>query len=135
MKNCLSIEQSAELIKRGISADKASKMWVDSPEGGYNCEKNNLLLDALVWKKENDSNPVDFAPLFTLADLLSLMPKKIDDTYRLKIQSCAWPAWAVCYIDSQSGAIGWRQSMELIDALYELLLWAIDHNHVKLDLE
>lgn len=106
MKTTLTIQESAELIKRGVSADKASE-----------CE-------------DGDFRDI---PAFTLADLLSLLPKKIDNTYRLTIQSCDWPTWIVCYTDLQSGAKGWRQSMELIDALYKLMIWAIDHNHVKLD--
>lgn len=113
MKTTLTIEQSAELIKRGVSADKASYDSCATSVGS------------------TVRTPIQ--PIFTLADLLSLLPKKIDDTYRLKIQSCDWPTWTVCYTDFQSGAKGWHQSMELIDALYNLLLWAIDHNHVKLD--
>lgn len=118
MKTILTIQESAELIKRGVGTNKASGTyvgrWEHSSEGPF-------------------ADPDSVEPLFTLADLLSLLPKKIDDTYRLKIQSCDWPTWTVCYTDFQSGAKGWHQSMELIDALYKLLLWSIDNNHVKLD--
>lgn len=141
MKTTLTIEQSAELIKRGVSADKASKMWVDSPEGGYNCEKNNLLLEALVWKKENDSNPVDFAPIFTLADLLSLLPKKL---YGEETDYCDCElhihanklGWSVSYMEIRGSEVAVMKltsyGVELIDALFSLLCKLLN-NHVKLD--
>lgn len=132
----LSVEQSAELIKCGVSEERASKMWVDSPEGGYNCEKNNLLLEALVWKKENDCKPVDFAPIFTLTDLLSLLPKEIDNgLYSLDLMADN-VEWYSVYSSAHEGYDLYlvANEKELIDVLYKTLLWAIDHNHVKLDL-
>lgn len=127
MKTTLTIEQSAELIKRGVSEEKASEIFIDAGEHGmFSTPKaTSMMLECAREAKV-------ISPIFTLADLLSLLPKKIDDTYRLKIQSCDWPAWTVCYKDFQSGAKGWHQSIELIDALYKLMIWAID-NHVKLD--
>lgn len=106
MRTTLTAQESATLISKGVSTERASEY----EEGNF-----------------------EDIPIYNIADLLSLLPKKIDDSYHLKIQSCDWPTWTVCYIDFQSGAKGWCQSMELIDALYKLLLWAIDHNHVKLD--
>lgn len=149
MKNLLTIKQSAELIKRGVSADKASAavIYLDyageevEPHKVFKREGDGVLLtrlrngtvigvEAKMVHKDSDCKYSE--SIFALTDLLSLLPKKIDDTYRLKIQSCDWPTWTVCYTDFQSGAKGWHQSMELIDALYKLMIWAID-NHVKLD--
>lgn len=130
MKTTLTIQESAELIKRGVSADKASMVCMDfNGTYAYICgEETQTVRDCV-----NGQFYVEESRVFTLADLLSLLPKKLDGTYRLKIQSCDWPAWTVCYTDFQSGAKGRHQSMELIDALYKLLLWSIDNSHVKLD--
>lgn len=118
MKNCLSIEQSAELIKRGVSERRAtSSVWSPS-ENAY------------------------IHPTFTLADLLSLLPKHIRIEHRhyyLRMNTFVLtdeenPMWIARYITSNSAiTLHERWSEEFIDALYKLLLWAIDNNHVKLD--
>lgn len=61
MKQMLSVEQSAELIKRGVSKDKASeKERVYKPVMAQNGVVHNIY--------------VSDVPTFTLADLLSLLP-------------------------------------------------------------
>ncbi len=121
MKTTLTIEQSAELIKRGVSANKAHELKVyDDPVS--------------KWTHKG-------CPLFTLADLLSLLPKELDTTYLLTIVggSKYWYAnyaWNECYDRdwSKEDELGlFTGEKELIDSLYNLLLWAIDNNHVKLD--
>lgn len=110
MKTTLTIEQSAELIKRGVKAEKASAY----EEGDF----------------------VDI-PIFTLANLLSLLPKKI--TLESGINACleifmADDGYCVTrytlYTNVPIITIG---PCEPIDSLYRTLLWAMDHNHVKLD--
>lgn len=120
MKNCLSIEQSAELIKRGVSERRAtSSVWSPS-ENAY------------------------IHPTFTLADLLSISPKEITVTmefYDVDRLACLHISstnekWYVSYKYEFEEREYWCKmfnSEELIDALYKLLLWAIDHNHVKLE--
>ncbi len=113
MKTTLTIEQSAELIKRGVSKDKASRRTPDYHD----------------------------TPIFALADLLSLLPKKITFGHRtncrLKIQpiisvkDATSEVWQACYLHTSLKANA--EAEELIDALFSLLCWAIDHNHVKLD--
>lgn len=63
MKTTLTAEQSAELIKHGVDKDKASLMQDD---------------DRGRW-------PYPSVPIFTLADLLALLPKNIDTIYSLEI--------------------------------------------------
>ena len=58
MKNCLSIERSADLIKHGINANNATEIKVyDDPVS--------------EWTHRG-------CPLFTLTDLLSMLPKAIN---------------------------------------------------------
>lgn len=122
MKTTLTIDQSAELIKRGVSANKASGTyigrWEHSSEGSF-------------------PDPDSVEPLFTLADLLPLLPKHIpfaNAEWYLNIQ---WDIldnkWHVQYIDfdHDDEVVKEEEAPELIDALYLLTLAVI--NHVKLD--
>lgn len=113
MKTALTIEQSAELIKRGISIDKASE-----------CE-------------DGDFRDI---PVFALTDLLSLLPKGDGNDSVLSISGHN-DKWNVAYEmpDSNDDYIYCVKETacvfvraELIDALYAALLWCLD-NHVKLD--
>lgn len=78
MKNLLSAEQSATLIAKGISADKASAQ-------GERIYKPVALQSGAI-KRVFDGNK----PIFTLANILGLLPKKITlghrSNCRLKIQ-------------------------------------------------
>lgn len=123
MKQMLSVEQSAELIKRGVSEERASEY------------KLNPTFDdlALEWRKP--------LPIFTLVDLLSLLPKKL---YGEETDYCE------CELHIHANKLGWSASymeirgsevvvmkltsygVELIDALFSLVCKLID-NHVKLD--
>lgn len=99
MKTTLTIEQSAELIKRGVTLN------------------------------ENDSE------VFDIGELLSLLPKKITFGHRtncrLKIQpiisskDCISEVWQACYLHTSLKANA--EATELIDALYELLLFALEN--------
>lgn len=117
MKTTLTIEQSAELIKRGVSADKASYDSCATSVGS------------------TVRTPIQ--PIFTLTDLLSLLPKHIpfaNAEWYLNIQ---WDIldnkWHVQYLDFDhyDEVVKEEEAPELIDALYLLTLAVI--NHVKLD--
>lgn len=123
MKNCLSIKQSAELIKRGVSEERASEY------------KLNPAFDdlALEWRKP--------FPAFTLADLLSLLPKKL---YGEETDYCDCElhihanklGWSASYMELRGSEVAVMKltsyGVELIDALFSLLCKLLD-NHVKLD--
>jgi hypothetical protein len=121
MKHLLTPEQSATLIAKGISADKASEI------------------------KEYDDEVSQWThkgyPLFAFADLLSLLPKTINPGRYYLDLSYGFGDWTASYIlwDNCDGGTyirdtqGEKTADELVDALYKLLLWAIDHNHIKLD--
>lgn len=117
MKQLLTIEQSAELIKRGISEERASEY------------KLNPAFDdlALEWRKP--------LPIFTFTDLLSLLPKEIENgLYSLYLMADN-VEWDSMYSSTHAGYDPYfvANGKELIDVLYKTLLWAIDNNHVKLD--
>lgn len=120
MKQTLSVEQSATLIAKGISADKASEIKE------YDDEVSQ-------WTHRG-------APIFTLADILPLLPKKITFGHRtncrLKIQpiisakDATSEVWQACYLHTSLKANA--EADELIDALYSLLCWCIDSGHIDL---
>lgn len=81
--------------------------------------------------------------IFTLVDLLTLLPKEITvkmEFYDVDRLACLHISstnkkWYVSYKYEFEEREYWCKmfnSEELIDALYKLLLWAIDRNHVKL---
>lgn len=118
MKNLLTPEQSAELIRKGIPNNRASD-----------------------WEELND--PVSQwtgrgVPIFTLADLLSLLPKSIEyhGYAEAKLNIYTRPhrreCWVAKYIVSAKTIPYDGVGEELIDALYEVL-WKLLDNHVKLD--
>ena len=103
MRTTLTIEQSAELIKRGVSSDKASAavIYLDyageevEPHKVFKREGDGVLLtrlrnesvigvEAKIVFKDSGSNYS--TSIFTLDDLLSLLPKEIDiDGYPYRI--------------------------------------------------
>lgn len=117
MKTTLTIEQSAELIKRGVDAYKASAIKANRDP-------------VSLWTNRGE-------PMFTLYDLLSLLPKHIpfaNAEWYLNIQwEISWGKWLVQYLDfdHDDEVVNEEEAPELIDALYMLTLAVI--NHIKLD--
>lgn len=129
MKTTLTIEQSTELVKRGVSEDiVTTRIPVVNGRG-------------FVYK---------YSPIFTLTDILSLLPKEIEVDFPnadggIDTEDCylctQWcingdysdnHQWCVFYTPGFQ-VVGDSCAKELIDALYKCLIWAIDHKHVKLD--
>lgn len=121
MKHLLSPEQSATLIAKGISADKASERtpdYKDINNTGKPFERRELL------------------PIFTLADVYALLPKEIvtdtimcdDDVCPISIR---WDTncqkWFVGY-DLIPHPVGVGVDSELIDALFSTSCWVIEKN-------
>ena len=120
MKTTLTIEQSAELIKRGVDKDKASLMQDD---------------DRGRW-------PYPSVPIFTLADVCALLPKGVIHhglSCKLRITSWYDEPYFAGYMNQVGKYIMGNpydapfSAEELIDAIFTLLCWAIDNGHVKLD--
>lgn len=121
MKTTLTIQESAELIKRGVKRNKASRLKPRYTKSGY-CDSPYRI--------------------FTLADLFSLLPKGIIHnglSCKLRITSWYDEPYFAGYMNQVGKYIMGNpydapfSAEELIDVIFELLCWAIDHNHVKLD--
>ena len=115
MKTTLTPEQSATLIAKGISADKASEI------AEYDDEVSQ-------WTHRG-------APIFTLADICELLPKELMiDGVTYYLNMLCMETWVANYInavgdDYVTGIL--HSTTELIDALYNLLLWCLDNNLIK----
>ncbi len=122
MKRNLTVEQSDKLVKLGVDPSKASK---------YEVFGNTFYGRGIG---EN------VKPIFTLADILELLPKEIKnvygDPYGLNLN---WDEdWEAAYFNvaqfmsCQGGILHGCTAPELIDALYELLVWCIDNKHIEI---
>lgn len=110
MKDELTIEQSQELIELGISEESASLGYVDSQRKEWS--------------------------IFTLADLLDILPKTIKQegtTYKLNIDYPPINQVAARYnteydeLESLAGVM----CDTLTDALFHLTKWCVKNNHIK----
>ena len=120
MKTILTPEQSATLIAKGISTEKASYQQCTTPI------KNGVR--GIV------RTPVQ--PIFTLADVCALLPKEVvTDTIMCENDVCPismrWDKncqkWFVGY-DLVPRPVGVGVDSELIDALFSTLCWVIEKN-------
>lgn len=125
MKSLLTASESAKLIELGVSPERASeiKVEVEEPSGG----SPNIYCSDVK------------RPIFTLADILDILPKKITFGHRtncrLKLQPIISSkdriseVWQACYLHTSLKANA--EAPELIDALYSLLLWCLEKGYVK----
>lgn len=120
MKTALTAEQSAELIKRGVS------------EG---------IVTTRIPKVNGRGFIVEYSPIFTLADVCALLPKEVvTDTIMCENDVCPismrWDIncqkWFVGY-DLVPRPVGVGVDSELIDALFSTLCWVIDNRGVPLN--
>ena len=118
MKTTLTIEQSQKLIELGVDAKLASADHV----GRWEHYSNGCYPD-----------PDSVSPLFTLTDLLSILPKKIkihrDGDNLSMIYHCG--KWRVGYTNCAEYCDHTKAAPELIDALNQLAIWAIEQGHLK----
>lgn len=120
MKTTLTVEQSAKLIELGVDLKLASS-WVKY------CERSS------------DNSPCP-NPIFTLTDILSILPSEIyseerDIIYSLTMIKQQFGS-VVCYEHPAypKGFGPKKQAPELIDALYQLLIWTIKNKHANSNL-
>ena len=117
MKTQLTIDQSSRLIELGVDKEKASEY------SSY--MKTSASCRGII-------QVPTYNPIFTLADILSLLPKEITHngvTENLTIivapdkATVSYP-----FYDSNDATF---TAPELIDALYELLIWTVENGYLK----
>ena len=123
MRNLLTAEESAKLIELGVSPERASARTFDLKD------VNNL------------GKPLErreLSPVFTLADILDILPKGIcHEGLWIKLRITTWidePRFAGyqnqvgVYVTPNEAPFS---APELIDALYSLLVWCLEKEYVK----
>lgn len=112
MKTQLTKEQSLHLIELGVLKEKASdESWTS-------------YTPACVGFRY---------PIFTLTDILEILPKEIvyqELKYQIRIE---WDdEWYADYVEDGYNSVITAKSEELIDALYELCVWCLENKYIKL---
>lgn len=123
MKTQLTAEQSAKLIELGVSPERASE---SESSVAYGNGARGIM-------------KVPETPIFTLTDILDMLPKKITFGHRTNCRLKMQPiisskdriseVWQACYLHTSLKANA--EAPELIDALYSLLVWCLEKGYVK----
>ncbi len=117
LKTQLTAEESAKLIELGVSPERASE---SNSSVAYGNGARGIM-------------KVPETPIFTLADILDILPKEIED-YHLSIESFKETHYTTYIRDNYDDyLIPHKDAPELIDALYSLLVWCLEKWHVKLN--
>lgn len=135
----LSFEQMQKLKELGIDTSKAS-MAVYNIYAGEEKEYDILAVNgAFAEKQEHDifgygiHNVVSFdkKPVFTLQDIIELLPREVTDyaDYQLLINKQR-DSYSVSYENTDSFLVSFCR-VELLDCLYEMILWVIDNNYLE----
>lgn len=116
-----------------VTSENAAKITGDDL---IDLQESTVALQSGAIKRVFDGNK----PIFTLANILGLLPKKITlghrSNCRLKIQpiisakDATSEVWQACYLHTSLKANA--EADELIDALYLLLCWCIENQYINL---
>ena len=110
MKTELTIEESAKLIELDVDKKLASI-------------KEFVPIHPEVLKGNAEyAKPWGWMPKFTLTDILSILPKEIKDSVLGMEYDSEFKQWWAGY-----NAVSLKSAPELIDALYQLLIWTIEN--------
>lgn len=132
MKDRLTAEQSNRFIELGVDPSKASMCQIQHSADG----------ETVYRIVEHDEYCYEMSclhpkPIFTLSDVLTLLPKEIyseerDIFYKLNI-TMGNSSSDVYYrhYGYVKGFGPMKSAPELIDCLYELLIWCITNKHIE----
>ena len=122
MKTQLTAEESAKLIELGVSPERASE---SNSSVAYGNGATGIM-------------KVPETPIFTLADILDILPKEINAfgiPARLQMYNHPAEYWIASYVTYDGGTLTYQNpcsaEKELIDALYSLLVWCLEKGYVK----
>ena len=135
----LSLEQMNQLKELGVDTSRAS-MAIYSIYAGEEKEYNILAANGVfAEKQEHDRfgygihNVVSFdkKPVFTSQDIIDLLPREVTDCadYQLLINKQR-DSYSVSYENTDSFLVSFCR-VELLDCLYEMLLWVIDSDYLE----
>lgn len=140
-RQCLNISQMQHLKELGADTSKASMVllvkdpyddvleWDEEIFGFNEEEKSFEYYDAETGNYDHSYRKE--CGVFTLQDILDLLPATVDDDYRLYIDK-GLVLWTVGYVDAVSEEVyeDFRER-DLIDAAYEMLCWVVENGYLK----
>ena len=145
-KQVLTIDQMKHLKELGLNIERASFLMHIDPLRDKYSEDHIFNSSTAITLFEYD---VETFPVFTLQDLLSLLPKKITAGEH----ECSEKEYFFLYIDYEYPEISYlslddwcpgfnelntvfiEKDTELIDAAYEMLCWCLENGYVEKDFE
>ena len=129
----LSFEQMQKLKELGIDTSKASirvgRMIFTQSDPWYGKEEYDVYL---FDHEDNDTNCfVEKYRAFTSQDIIELLPREVTDCadYQLLIDKQR-DSYSVSYENTDSFLVSFCR-VELLDCLYEMLLWVIDNDYLE----
>ena len=130
MKTTLTVEESARLIELGVDPKMASTTCINF-NGTYayvSGEESETVRDCV-----NGQYYTEECSCFTLADILSILPKeiKVDKVNLSLVMEWQCDKWYVCYM-GPGYMKAYQAAPELIDALYSLFIWCLEQKIIKL---
>ena len=138
----LSFERMQKLKELGIDTDKASMAICDiyAGEGGDD-KVYDILLQNNVYSEKFERDALGYpihsivifnkTPVFTSQDIIELLPREVTDSadYQLLIDKQR-DSYSVSYENTDSFLVSFCR-VELLDCLYEMLLWVIDNDYLE----
>lgn len=132
MKNQVAtIEQSKRLIELGVPAEKASMVYVNNANiPSFKAE----LISAGIDLEELNNDGHEYAPAFTVADLLGVMPPDIpavvgqNHDYALTLSNNF--CWSLRYENSHTHqCIGEQLEFDLVDLICNRIEWILSNRY------
>lgn len=143
-KPVLSIEQMQYLKELGVDTSKASMVLLWKDDEGNEMDWDEVqdelshpepmemfkeLYDAETGNYDHSYRK--YCGVFTLQDILDLLPRSVDDELILFIEKSKHK-WRIGYDDVETDEIFEDFSdVNMIDAAYEMLCWVIDNGYLK----
>lgn len=140
MKNqTLNIQQMQHLKELGVDTSKASAYWHRVIRMNTNEVVTNWFVSFTEPSQCLATMRVETIPTFTLQDILDLLPiciNKAGVVYELRIKRMVFDDKGVMYavLYEEQDYIDWyvmQSYPNLLDSLYEMLLWCIEQGHVE----
>lgn len=123
MKTILTVEESQRLIDLGVDPKMASTTCINF-NGTYayvSGEESETVRDCV-----NGQYYTEECMCFSIADILSILPKEIDDSVLGMEYDSEFKQWWAGY-----NAVSLKSAPELIDALNKLAIWCLENGHLK----
>lgn len=127
-----SIKQSKRLIELGVPAQKASMVW----EMDEDCARLKIWnTDEKTRRILHSKYPDYYAPAYTVADILELLPMFIErkGTFYLNITPC-YEGWYAGYETEKGSELASYRGPKLVDVLMAATEWLLSNGY-KLDLQ